>query len=278
MRLAAIVVTYNPDIDTVISNISTYAKWVDLLILWNNSENGNNKWTKLTETYPDVVICQNYVNIGLPNAYNEGVAIARQNGCTHLMTMDQDSSFVSFDQYRRGMDDIVEANVGIISCPINGIYEDKNENGDVYWANQSGSVFSIAMLENIGLFRGDFFIDMVETEICLRCVAKGYRIVQLDCCNLIHNLGYIRNIKFIGKKIKTPDYSAMRQYYQTRNRILIWHSYPYYELGRRARCGFFKERFVTMGKILLFEHNKIQKVLAILRGIFWGTRNIAKSY
>ena len=67
MKLACVVVLYHPS-EEVENNIRTYLPQVDCILKWDNTPH----------------------NVGIGAALNEGVRMARAQGCTHLMTMDQD--------------------------------------------------------------------------------------------------------------------------------------------------------------------------------------------
>ena len=77
MKLACVVVLYHPS-EEVEDNIRTYLPQVDCILKWDNTPR----------------------NIGIGAALNEGVRFARANGCTHLMTMDQDSFFLPGEMAR----------------------------------------------------------------------------------------------------------------------------------------------------------------------------------
>ena len=99
MKLAVVVVAYHAQPDAVLENIKTYGDYADPLILWDNTERCDNDWSSLRKVYPEVIVCQYGENIGLASAYNAAAKLASQRGCTHLMTMDQDSAFVNVDEY-----------------------------------------------------------------------------------------------------------------------------------------------------------------------------------
>lgn len=274
MFLAAVVVTYNYNPQTLLTNIASYADEVDLLIVWDNNL-PKMKLDAIAKRWPNARISQTGKNVGLAIAYNQAFTFAAEQGCTHLMTMDQDSTFEDFPKYKEQIAAFNDPSVGIFTCPIN------NDIAKIGYREttvcQSGSVYTIDMLNSIGGFREDFFIGMVDAEMSLRALEKGYKIFQFSGCNLIQHIGAGRIVNFLGKRIEVSDYSPLRHYYDSRNRILLWHEFTY-DYSTKHKLQWFLSRMKLITKIILFENNKIQKVSAIMRGTFNGILNHTKPY
>ncbi|MBP5546200.1 MAG: glycosyltransferase [Bacteroidales bacterium] len=274
MKLAAVIVTYHPNIQEVEKNIATFADDVDLLILRDNSELPSDLG-HFKQLYPNIVLLQDGHNIGLSTAYNQAIQRAQYHDCTHLMTMDQDSTFENFKEYRNQLEIFNDSAVGIFTCPIN---HDISQSGyrDTTVC-QSGSVYTLNMLQKIGGFREDLFIGMVDAEMSLRAIERGYKIYQMTGCNLIQHIGANRIVKFLGKKIETSDYSPLRHYYDSRNRILLWYEFPY-DITFKHKALHLWSRLKLIAKIAFFENKKIAKTKAILRGTWYGLRNQTKPF
>lgn len=274
MKLAAVVVIYHPDIQNVVVNISAFANGVDYLVVWDNSETPSNL-DLLQLLVPDIVLHQEGKNVGLTTAYNQAIQMAQTQGCTHLMTMDQDSTFENFSEYRRHLDAFADPMVGIFTCPIN---HDIAQSGyRETTVCQSGSVYLMEMLRHIGGFREDLFIGMVDAEMSLRALEKGYKIYQVAGCNLIHRVGAGRKVRFLGRRVEVSDYSPLRHYYDSRNRILLWHEFPY-DYAFRHKVRHIWSRIKLMTKISFFECSKTAKIKAILRGTWNGMCNRTKPF
>ena len=188
--------------------------------------------------------------------------------------MDQDSCFEQFSKYRRWIE----------TCNLYGIYatainsqlatEDYTIIND---SAQSGSVFPLSMFKELGPFREDFFIGMVDAEMCLRAQEKGYKTFQYNGANLIHYIGSGRKVKILGHPVVVSDYNALRHYYDSRNRILMWHEFPY-DYSFKSKLKHLLGRLKVILKILLFEKKKWTKLSAIVRGTYLGFRNQAKPF
>lgn len=274
MKLAAITLAYNSNLDELYRNVASYANGVDLLILWDNSEHPLDL-SGIQEKFPKIMIHQDGINHGLPKAYNWAIDYARSNGYTHLMTMDQDSCFEGFDNYRRHVE--AKHHPGICSCIINREQPISEEWTPINDSAQSGSIFPLAMIDELGPFRDDLFISMVDAEMCLRAQEHGYRTIQYNGSNLIHRVGSQRKVSFLGHHIYVSDYNALRHYYDSRNRILMWHEFPY-DISTRGKCKHLMGRLKVIIKIALFETDKTAKIRAIVSGTWYGLWNKTVPY
>ena len=268
MKLATVVVCYHPD-DKLLQNVASYSSGSDFLYVWDNTPGGSEVVGKLKDV---TMMHHDHQNMGLAFAYNRAIEKAEKDGATHLMTMDQDSCFEDFHVYRQWVEN--NGNSGISAVVVQPSPPVAEEATEVTWAGQSGCVFPLDMIKEIGLFREDLFIGMVDTEICLRAQEKGYKIIQYNASGLIHQVGGRRKVKFLGHALVVSDYNALRHYYDSRNTILLWHAYPgNYDF--KGKLHFLFGRLKVSMKILLFENNKWEKLRAVVRGIHYGFRNRA---
>lgn len=274
MKLAAITLAYNSNPDELCKNLASYARSVDFLILWDNSEHPLDL-SGIREEFPQIMIHQDGINHGLPQAYNWAIDYARSNGYTHLMTMDQDSCFEGFNDYRQHVE--AKQYPGICSCAINREHPVEEEWTPINDSAQSGSIFPLTMIDEIGPFRDDLFISMVDAEMCLRAQEHGYRTIQYNGSNLIHHVGSQRIVSLLGHPIQVSDYNALRHYYDSRNRILMWHEFPY-DISTRGKCKHLMGRLKVIIKIALFETDKAAKIYAIVSGTWYGLLNTAHPY
>ncbi len=274
MKLASVIVTYHPIICEVERNISTFIKDVDMLIVWDNSESPAD-FKLLKQLYPHIILHQDGENHGLSAAYNSAIQTAQEFGCTHLMTMDQDSTFENFKEYRRQIESFDDSAVGIFTCPINNdIHASGYRDTTVC---QSGSIYTMEMLHQIGGFREDLFIGMVDAEMSLRAFEKGFKIFQIANSNLIQHIGSGRKVNLFGHKVEVSDYGPLRHYYESRNRILLWHEFPY-DVEVKHKVTYLWSRIKVIIKIILFEKEKVSKSKAILSGTWYGLINKSKPF
>lgn len=81
----------------------------------------------------------------------------------------------------------------------------------------SGSLVRREAAEEVGLPRGDFFIDFVDFEYCLRLQRYGYKIAMVRDSHLDHEIGDPRTVKVFGHSKSWPVQPPWREYYFSRN-------------------------------------------------------------
>lgn len=266
-KLATVVVCWYPN-DELLLNIASYFAGSDCLIIWDNTPGGSSLIDSIDNA---IVLNHGKQNMGLAYAYNRAIELAGQNGSTHIMTMDQDSRFDNFELFR----DKVKCYPESMVCP--SINEHLLDDTVVPHAAQSGCVFPLDMIKKVGGFREDFFIGMVDVEMQLKAQESGYKIIQAGGCHLIHHIGSERKVSFWGHSISVSDYSPLRHYYDSRNRILMWKEFPQ-DYNCKGKVKHMFGRLKVMTKILLFENNKASKSIAIIRGTWNGLLNRVLPY
>ena len=267
LKLATVVVCWYPNED-LINNIASYSKGTDYLFVWDNTPGGSPIVSSIKNA---VILNYGNKNMGLAYAYNRTIEIAKQQGASHIMTMDQDSRFENFDLFREKLSFYPNH---MVCPPINNHFDG---NKYVFHAAQSGCVFPLEIIAKIGGFREDFFIGMVDVEMQLKAQEVGYKIVQVGGCSLIHHIGSERKVKLLGHPISVSDYSPLRHYYDSRNRILMWKEFPS-DYSIKGKIKHLLGRIKVIIKILLFEDNKVSKSLAIIRGTWNGIFNRIKPF
>ena len=266
MKLLSMVVLYYPNSE-VENNILSYSKDCNLVVLWDNTPNGSKSIPHVPNA---IIVDNNHKNMGLAYAYNQAIKIAKEHNCTHIMTMDQDSRFENFSGYRDWVNRTQHP--GISSVAINQKEKSSEESTIINDSAQSGSIFPIKMIDEIGPFREDFFIGMVDAEMCLRAQEHNYLTLQYNKANLVHHIGSERKVKILGHTTCVSDYIPLRHYYDSRNRILMWHEFPN-DMNAAGKRKHLIGRLKVITKILLFEDNKTEKIKAILQGTWNGIFN-----
>ena len=264
VKIAAVVITYFPDIKDTIANIGLYIHHVDKLIVWdNNTAAEGDKFRPEYEAYADKIeFMGTGKNEGIAFALNRCIEWATGNGYTHLLTMDQDSSFVDFSKFQdiiRNMDD----NSILAFCPnVNNLYSLVcNQPFEVVECITSGTVYVLENVKKVGPFREDYFIDAVDLEYCYRGIVMGYKTVVIPSANLIQRFGNpLKNV--LGF---TPiNYSAFRSYFIIRNHLLLWREYP--SLFNKRSFLITEQIIKRVVKIILGEDHKAKKIAAIMKG------------
>jgi len=283
MKLLGIVVLYYPD-EKLIDNILSYLPFLDKLIIWENTPANSQK----TIFFEDVSLQSKILrwsensNVGLGAAFNKAVEYGEREGFTHLLTMDQDSSFVEgdFEKFITFIESRLHDNSNCFYAPnylIKAGYYLYDQNPDLEFENvdrylNSGTIFPISLFNKIGLFRADFFLDTIDVEYGLRAKKNNINIVLVRFVTLLHGAGYQRKKhKFLWKVFYPNEYSPIRSYYIIRNALITYKEYPNPKQKRDYLWYWFYKRLVF---IILYESDKMNKMKALLLGYYHGKKGI----
>lgn len=250
--LWAVVVWYNPSIEEVRA-IDWYKNDVKGVIIVDNSINDN---SCLLSGLQGVTYIPQNENLGIAKALNVGCQEAIKRGAKWVLTMDQDSlwnqhsvrEYIEEANLYSGI-----ANVGIFSpyhdCDGRpethhryGRYEQKNV------TMCSGNLLNLNAWKMVDGFRDDFFIDLVDDEICCHIRKLGLQVLVLNNILLTHKLGQGIKYSRILKHPYTP-HNAWRYYYIARNIRLMMILYP--EMKKYYK----KQLFKYIKRICLYDND-----------------------
>ena len=281
IKLAACVVLYNPD-DTIFENILTYGNYVDKLIVVDNSLKKNNFLIdKLNEIFESkLVYIDNNDNLGIATALNQACDKAIELQFKWILTMDQDSSFINFDHYKKCLEKVQNVNnvallaantdkEGYSNFDINECSCNYRE--DKFSVITSANIVNLEYFEEIGRFNDKLFIDMVDYDYCLRINIKKFKILYFPDVFVEHKLGevHLRTNIFTRKKKYKTEHNAQRAYYISRNSLYLSKNYGKYfpkEFGMLHILNIVFIHDVT--KILLYEIDKWNKLKAKFIGLY----------
>ena len=281
IKLAACVVLYNPD-DTIFENILTYGNYVDKLIVVDNSLKKNNLLIdRLNEVFESKLIyINNNDNLGIATALNQACDKAIELQFKWILTMDQDSSFINFDHYKKCLEKVQNVN-NVALLAANTDKEgystfDRNDcscnyREDKFSVITSANIVNLEYFEEIGRFNDKLFIDMVDYDYCLRINIKKFKILYFPDVFVEHKLGevHLRTNIFTRKKKYKTEHNAQRAYYISRNSLYVSKNYGKYfpkEFGMLHILNIVFIHDVT--KILLYEIDKWNKLKAKFIGLY----------
>ena len=277
-KVAAIIVSYNPD-NNLLDSINLLINQVErIIIVDNGSESEKKKNIKLIRDIDKekIEIIFNEENLGIATALNIGVRSALKQGYNWILTMDQDSK-VSKNMVEKmlevynGIDekerkDILSIFPNFVDERVQSIEE--NSDMDTYEYVDaditSGNLLRAEVFDKVGFFDDSLFIDLVDTDFCMRLNEKNIKMIKVRDAILYHSLGESQSVKSIFGKFNTSNHSALRRYYMTRNRFYTWEKYKdlnSFTLNRDK--SLFKKEFV---KIVLGEKDKINKIKMVFKG------------
>jgi rhamnosyltransferase len=236
--IVAVVVAFHPERASLAALLRVLAVETIMVVLVDNgSESDFDDWL-LKNGLGAVELMRPTKNVGLAAAQNIGVRRALQGPCEAVVFFDQDSVIeaglivrlarafsdprvsitapVTTD-WRNGRDYPI---VNVLPSGRRKKYFPSTLRGpvDVSVAISSGTLVRRQVFDDVGLFDEGLFIDYVDTEWCLRCIAHGYRIRIDPGVKIQHSIGD-DIVRVLGTSM--PIHSPLRRYYRVRNSILL---------------------------------------------------------
>ena len=276
-KVAAIIISYNPD-NNLLDSINLLINQVEkIIIVDNGSESQKKKNINLIKDIDNkkIEVIFNEENLGIATALNIGVKEALKQGYNWILTMDQDSKVSSnmiekmFEVYstidESERKDILSIFPNFVDERIQSIEENSEMNAYEYVDADitSGNLLKAEVFDKVGFF-DDLFIDLVDTDFCMRLNEENIKMIKVRDAILYHSLGESQTVKSIFGKFNTSNHSALRRYYMTRNRFYTWEKYKdlnSFTLNRDKKL--FKKEFI---KIILGEKDKINKIKMVFKG------------
>ena len=223
MKICGIVVTYYPNKEVSEKNILKYLPEIDHLIIWENTpqtDSLNYKLNLKTDSNKITYAGIGY-NAGISYALNYAIRFAIENGYTHLLTIDQDSEWIEFGEYK----EYVALNcIDSISIPLvnNELY---NGITKYQYAITSGMLVPLNVYKRIGGYWEEFMVDGIDTEFIFRATSANIRIAKILKGRLIQIFGNEHLFRRFGKEFRSLGYSPSRLFGITRSIGIIQRKY-----------------------------------------------------
>jgi rhamnosyltransferase len=202
-RVCAVVVTYHPDPARLAEVLGHIEAQVDHTVVIDNTR----------------------FNRGLAAAQNDGIALARAGGATHVLLLDQDSV------PQPGMTGRLLAalrrlqargvRVACVGPRLRCYGSDCRARAECDVLISSGSLIPMAVLDEVGGMEEAFFIDQVDTEWCLRARALGYRVFGVREALLDHRPGESMSWVWLGSWRRLIRHPPFRYYTIFRNTLVL---------------------------------------------------------
>ena len=257
-RVLAVIVSYNPELESLAASITGLLAQCDVLVVDNASLNQDQVKQHCERLSVDEhsssakIYDLSYVglphNMGLGVAHNQGIAKAQTQGCDYVLLLDQDTQLttncleilLSAHQRKTAAGNKISAvgasyahgeqkesvyiRFGALKFSRHGA-EEQDRDGCVAtdFLISSGSLISTQALQQIGNMDEDLFIDHVDTEWFLRARAKGYQAYGVPGAKMRHSLGETSHVVSLnGRQRNVPQHKPFRYYYIFRNSILLY--------------------------------------------------------
>ena len=277
----AVVVAFNPE-PNLVERLRAIRGQVSAVLIVDNSEQEAPQWLRDAVSGLDAELISNECNLGIGAALNQGLDWARERGLKWLATFDQDT--MVYDSYIEGAGKAFGAcpdrdRVAIVGCNYVESYRREafwRGDGSEAWVEvvsviTSGSLVRLEVAEALGPFRDDFFVDLIDFEYCLRARARGFMIILSTAPLMEHAVGEPTWCRLLWKKnLTTPNHSPSRQYYFTRNHLVVMKKYMMRERGAVMRT--IKTRAKEIVLVICCERGKLGKIRGMVLGAFDALR------
>lgn len=243
-NIAAIVVTYHPNIVQLKKLIISLSQQCKSVLVVDNSEPSCNITARLAHQFSDVDVISLNRNSGLGTAQNIGINRALHGGADAVLLFDQDSTIESSFVENLWQTYLQAQHASPVQiAAIGPRYTDLSQHirspfvklsglkivripctqGKLYVEVDcliaSGSMLLGNSLSVIGMMREDLFIDYVDTEWCLRAKQMGYRCVGACTVEMQHSIG--DKVDFFWGYPFTL-HTPLRHYYLMRNATALY--------------------------------------------------------
>lgn len=262
-NLYAVVVWFHPT-EKEYTTLSLYKEDVAHVIVVDNSETDNRSLLQVDQRVTYLPLMQNY---GIAYALNRGCELAMQAGAQWVLTMDQDSRWnqQTVKEYVEEIMQYPQFDKVAIFSPFHdcdGTPEKHHKHGRFETREVvmcSGNLLRLNAWQQTE-FREDFFIDLVDDEICCHLRQLGWQVVRANNILLTHKLG--NGIKYFGlTKHPYIPHPAWRYFYIARNIRRMLHLYP--DMQKYYR----KQVYKYIKRLCLYDYNdKIHKLREFWRG------------
>ncbi len=234
-NIAAIIVTYNPEVSILHELVHSLEDQVgEVFLIDNDSNNISYIFNDISQLFVTPIV--NSKNIGLAAAQNIGISLAKNKGFTDIVLFDQDSqvsvNFIKDLVEQRQILEEKNIQVSAIGPTLvdrdslykypatmyKGIFKKRPEmNGglvETTFTISSGSLISIDTLDRVGSMDEKYFIDYIDVEWCIRAKKFGFKSFMSSDVEMLHDMGD-KKINILGKKFSL--HSDFRCFYIFRN-------------------------------------------------------------
>lgn len=285
----AVIVTYFPDAGFD-ARLAAIAREFQPLIVVDNStdpEITRRLWSLCQTHHAELVL--NPANLGLGAALNHAFDLLAQRGLTWAAAFDQDSTPAT--GFRAELLTVAEAKA---SCAVIGANWTDEARPDfasrhlrattwpfiferipatetlsrVTCVITSGSLFRLTTWRKLGGFDAGLFLDLVDTEFCLRARRAGFDICVAAGARLRHRRAEKRPVTFLGRTWWPAFVSPPRLRLLFRNRVLLCRRHGW----RMPHWVSFEIVYTAKicAEVLLLENRKGAKLAACLQGTWDG--------
>lgn len=228
VKVACLIVTYNPDIKLLENVIDSVSVQINKIVIVDNNSTNQQEIHSLIVVYPanEFIFIENDQNYGTAKAMNQGVEYLRTRDIEWILFLDQDSvpskSYIStlfgkiFEGYRGDPRKVmaIRSSETYTNSPVDNDFTASIR--EIKSSIMSGSVVRMNVFRDIK-FREYLFMDFVDTNFYYELRKMGGIYLLYDFPLLEHRIG--SQIIIFGKKMNYEN--PKRVYYMIRNSTVL---------------------------------------------------------
>lgn len=272
-RVVGVVPTFRPP-EYVIDRLTLIGAMVDAIVVSDDASPAT--FDEVLRRSP-VPVVRHRDNQGIARSLNIGLNRALELDAAWLLTVDQDSHLPP-DYVERLLTTAHAAHeagltVGVVAAETVMVagtalqYPTREESGCLITAEvfQSGALWNVTALADIGGFEESFGIDAVDAAACMRLRQRGFRVVLSPALSFEHVYGTSRAVRVLGRTVMATGHSPERRTRMVRNRLRLLPAEARLDPAQAWRSL----RRVAMNTVLAvsIEDNRWSHVKASLRGL-----------
>lgn len=279
------IVTFNPDIERLASNLAAASPQVDKIFIYDNGSQNITEIVQLSGSF-NCRVNRSGNNSGMAVALNSLANTAVEYSYDYIFFLDQDS-IAEKDMVETLLGTCAE-DVGIVSPKAIDRNEFTKEDylphvAEIHNTITSGSLVNLKAFKAVGGYDERLFVDWVDIDFCHNLRLHGYRILRTKGAVLLHELGHKEYVMKIPRK--DPDGKRrLRRYYRTNHSMFRQEDKTRSQtivLSKYKSTPIFKEVLLPIISSnvfdLLLEKHKIQLVKAKIRGVKRGLEILKES-
>lgn len=288
-NVVAIVVTYNRKtlLQECLEALTSQSLMPSrILIIDNNSTDGTLEWLQASSYISNSIFTYLRLNenSGGAGGFSSGLKYAQENGYDWAWIMDDDArpQLNAFEKLMATSPTPNNIYGSIATCGENTSWQITLMNthsitttnkvrdiptlAEVTFLPFLGLLIHSRTIEKIGLPDSDFFIAGDDLEYCLRARKAGLKIMVAGQSRIHHPKAEIHTSSIFGFKLDRLKIPPWKNYYNTRNKILIAKKYYGSRILTETLPGIIVRLFIN----LLAEPQKLAHIHAVAAGIFDG--------
>ncbi|MFP1769519.1 glycosyltransferase family 2 protein [Lonsdalea quercina] len=282
--IAAIIVTFNPELESLNALVDKIKDQVDNVIIIDNSE--LSQLNIIASNKVDIILLNE--NKGIATAQNIGIKKAFEKGMQNVIFFDQDttpSDTLIFDllqaRIKAEKNNIEVAAIGpvhfdtdtnchalFVKTTGNKLFLLPPDFDEEYlicdFVISSGCLIKSSTLKKVGLMEDELFIDCVDIEWGFRAKSLGMSCLVANSAHVYHKIGD-KPLMILNRALTT--HSPIRHYYFYRNFYLLMKR-EYVPLVWKTHV--FIKSCIQACMFSLFLSPRIQHLKMIIKGVYHG--------